>query len=119
MPFSMMCAIWASESFCTFRFSAMLGARSPPLPSRPWQFAQVDAKVRLPCAETGFALFCRRPCCWAWGGAARPLVAHSTTNTSTEYDWELESIETKSEPAHPVDELAACETRTRTSRRVA
>jgi hypothetical protein len=37
----------------------MFDARSPPLPSRPWQFAQVDAKVCLPGTNASFGSFFR------------------------------------------------------------
>ncbi|MDQ1390425.1 MAG: hypothetical protein QOF56_3879 [Acidobacteriaceae bacterium] len=66
MPFSIIWAICASESRCAFGLSAMFGARSPPLPSKPWQLAQVDAKVFSPRVETGLESFsprfCRRVC---------------------------------------------------------
>jgi hypothetical protein len=39
----------------------MLGARSPPLPSRPWQLAQVEEKVCLPRVKGSFEFFCVRP----------------------------------------------------------
>src|ERR1700722_8074439 len=81
MPFWMMGAIRASESFCTLGFSAMLGARSPPLPSRPWQFAQVDAKVCLPRIEFGVAVGCSGLCGAVCVHAANPLTAHKAART--------------------------------------
>jgi hypothetical protein len=81
MPFWMMRAICTSESFCTFGFSAMLGARSPPLPSTPWQFAHVDAKVCLPSFELGVALLGAGLCGAVCVHAANPLAAHKAART--------------------------------------
>jgi hypothetical protein len=73
--------ICVSESRRTAGLSAMFGARSLPLPSRPWHWAQVEAKIFLPCPKEldadAFELFC--------GGffaavceAAVPIAIHKT-----------------------------------------
>src|SRR5579863_359649 len=94
MPFSTMRAIWASENFCTFGFSTMLGPRSPPRPSRPWQFAQVDAKIcllgpRVPRAEAGVTFFCWPPCCEVCVHAPMPVAAHKAAKTSASRNSDL------------------------------
>ena len=82
MPFSIMCAICVSESRCTFRLSAMFGARSPPLPSRPWQLAQVDAKVCLPCIATGLESCFAGICLGVCDQAKKRVLANSATRTA-------------------------------------
>lgn len=61
----------------------MFGARSPPLPSRPWQLAQVDANVCLPGSKTGSTVFWRGTCHWVCDQATKLLAAQRAASTPT------------------------------------
>src|SRR5580692_10038289 len=83
--------ICSSERCWTLGFSAILGARSPPRPSRPWQWAQVEANLCLPGIEAGLVFFeegCRGVC----GQTAKQLAAQRAARSSTNFDQGLASI---------------------------
>src|SRR5579863_8961724 len=77
-PVDMMAATSAFDRRWSLALPAMLGARSPPRPSKPWHPAQDALKVRFPGREPGLKSSSQVPCCRVCELATKMPAAQKT-----------------------------------------